>query len=46
MLATFNKQGMFFGIGENELTILVDGDRAWAQQIKKCFNEQIENCVV
>ena len=39
MLADFNSQGMFFGIGEDELTLLLDGDRTWARQIVEGFHE-------
>ena len=46
MLTTFNNEGMFFGIGEDELTVLVDGDRAWAQQILGGFHEFVPKSVV
>ena len=40
MLKAFNEHGMFFGIGENELAVLLDGDRQWAQQIVQAFSKK------
>jgi hypothetical protein len=38
MLEAFNENGMFFGIGETELAVLLDGDRKWAKQIIEAFS--------
>ena len=39
MLNTFNEHVMFFGIGEKELALILNGDAAWSKQIVQVFSK-------